>query len=259
MEPDFYRETFVSEDWDWWHVGRRRILARVLDRALRDEGLATRGLRLLDVGCGTGGTTAFLGAGHRVTGCEIEPQAARCSASRGLAVVRGTADALPFRTGSFDVVLCLDVLEHHEDDLAVAREIFRVAEPGGLVLATVPCFRFLWGPHDVLSHHVRRYVLPELTRLLQAAGGRVVRASYFNTLLFPVAALVQAGRRVARLGRPARPASDLPQGGPGPINSVLRGIFSSEAAWLARRDLPVGVSAFAVARAPGTARLREAA
>lgn len=250
MDPDFYRETFVSEDWDWWHVGRRRILARVLGRALRQAGLPDTGLRMLDVGCGTGGTTAFLGRGHRVTGCELDAQAAAFTRGRGLDVARGSVEALPFRDASFDLVTCLDVLEHHRDDLAVARETLRVLRPGGLLLVTVPCFGFLWGPHDVLSHHERRYVLPELTRLLERAGGEFLRASYFNAFLFPVAALVQFARRIARGGAEAKAASDLPQGGPGPVNAILREILAAEGPWLAGHRLPFGISAFAIARAP---------
>ena len=257
MEPAFYRETFVAEDWDWWHVGRRRILARVLERALSQAGLSPAGLEMLDVGCGTGGTTAFLGRGHRVTGCELQAEAATCCRRRGLeSVVRGSAEALPFRDATFDVVLCLDVLEHHEDDLAVARELRRVLRPGGVLLATVPCFPFLWGPHDVLSRHHRRYVLSGFVDLLERAGLSIDRASYFNTLLFPAVAAVQAGRRLLRGGRPAEAASDLPQGGPSAINAVLREIFAAEGPWLSRRRLPFGVSAFAVARAPGAAALR---
>jgi SAM-dependent methyltransferase len=251
MEPAFYRETFVAEDWDWWHVGRRRILARVLDRALSQAGLAPAGLEMLDVGCGTGGTTAFLGRGHRVTGCELDAEAATYSAGRGLqGVVRGSAEALPFRDRSFDVVLCLDVLEHHGDDLAVAREALRVLRPGGLLLVTVPCFGFLWGPHDVLSRHRRRYVLPGLLDVLRRAGFAIRRASYFNSLLFPAVAAVQSARRLMRRGRPAVAASDLPQGGPGPLNAVLREVFAAEGPWVSRHALPFGVSAFAVAQAP---------
>ncbi len=250
MESAFYGETFGSEDWDWWHVGRRRILSRVLRRGLAGAGLGGRTLDMLDVGCGTGGTTAYLSAGHAITGCDIETAALGACRSRGVTrVVRGSAAQLPFVDASFDVALCLDVLEHHEDDLAVSRELARVVRPGGLVLATVPCFGFLWGPHDVLSHHVRRYRMPGFLALLRRAGLNVLRASYFNTLLFPAAAAVQIGRRLLRGGEPVRPASDLPQGGPGLGNALLRATFSAEAPWLARFALPVGVSAFALARA----------
>jgi SAM-dependent methyltransferase len=248
MEPGFYRETFDAEDWDWWHVGRRRILARVLRRGLAQAGLPATGLDLLDVGCGPGGTTAFLGRGHRVVGCELDPAAAEMARRRGLDVVRASAEALPFRDAGFDAALCLDVLEHHADDAAVARETRRVLRPNGVLLATVPCFELLWGPHDVLSHHLRRYVLPALRRMLTSSGFRVLRSSYFNALLFPAAAAVQLARRAMRRGAAARAASDLPKR-PSLANALLRETFAAEGPWVSRLPLPFGISAFALAQA----------
>ena len=250
MEPAFYKEMFESEDWDWWHVGRRRVLARVLDRGLRAAGLPRTGASVLDVGCGTGGTTAYLTRGHRVTGCELEQQALRFCRRRGIErLVRASVERLPFRDECFDAALCLDVLEHHEDDVAVASEARRVLKPGGLLLATVPCFQFLWGPHDVLSHHLRRYSLRAFRDVMRRAGFAILRAGYFDTVLFPAAAAVQLARRVLRGSRPVRPASDLPHSMPRALNALLRGAFSAEAHVVGRVGLPFGISAFALGQA----------
>lgn len=250
MESAFYKETFESEDWDWWHVGRRRVLARVLERGLRASGLPASGASVLDVGCGTGGTTAYLTRGHVVTGCEKEQQALRFCRMRGIErLARASVERLPFRDRSFDAALCLDVLEHHEDDLAVAIETRRVLRPGGLLLATVPCFGFLWGPHDVLSHHLRRYSLRSFVDVMRRAGFAIMRASYFDTVLFPAAAAVQLVRRALRGSRPVEPASDLPHSMPRAVNALLRGAFSAEAPIVSRLPLPFGISAFALGRA----------
>lgn len=55
-----------------------------------------------------------------------------------LAMVRGDATDLPFDDGSFDLLVCLHVLEHIEDDRAAIREFFRVLAPGGRALIQVP-------------------------------------------------------------------------------------------------------------------------
>jgi len=254
MESSFYREHFDSEDRGWWHVGRRRVLRRVLRRALRDAGRDGDGVELLDVGCGTGGTTAFLAGDRSVTGCDVAVEALAYSGRRGIArLVRASAEALPFLGASFDVALVLDVLEHHADDLAVAREVRRVLRPGGVLLATVPAFDCLWGPHDVLVHHERRYRLSQLETVLEAAGFAIRRATYFNALLSPAVLAVQTLRRVLRRGRPAEPASDLPDRMPRAVNALLREIFAAESAWLAFGSLPFGVSALVVASAEETA------
>jgi len=251
MERDFYEETFRAESSSWWHLGRRAILAQVLEDSLSEDGLKGRDLTVLDVGCGTGGTTAFLAAGRRAVGCDASPDALLWARRRDLAgLVRGDAGALPFATASFDAALALDVLEHHDDDRAVAAEAWRVLRPGGLLLATVPAFRALWGPHDVLSHHRRRYRLGELTALLRSVGFEVRRATYFNTFLFPAVLALQQLRRVLRGGRPPEPASDLPRHMPGFVNAALARLFAAERFLVPHARLPFGVSALAVARRP---------
>lgn len=248
MERAFHAEASVKEDWDWWHAARRRVLSAVLRHELDALGLGGRSLDLVDVGCGTGGTTAGLSEGHAVIGCELAPEAARAGSARLAGrVVRATASALPLRDESCDLALALDVLEHFEDDAQVLREVARVLRPGGLIFATVPAFGFLWGPHDVYSHHFRRYRLPELASVLERSGFELIRGSYFNTLLFPAVAAVQLLRRWRRGSAPVESRTDLPQR-PGPLNALLRAIFGFESHWLPHARLPFGVSAFALAR-----------
>lgn len=257
MEPSFYREHHEGEDRDWWHVGRRRVLADVLAVALRDGALPPASLRVLDVGCGTGGTTAFLARSLGFTSlvaCDFAAEALAFTAGRGLKrLVRASAERLPFRDGSFDLVLALDVLEHHDDDVAVARELRRVLRPGGLALATVPAWAALWGPHDVIAHHRRRYRREQLEQVLAAGGLEVRRSSHFNALVFPGVWALQTARRLARRGRPALPASDNPRHMPRAMNALLRELLAGEGPWVSRRSLPFGVSLLALAAAPGGA------
>ena len=58
---------------------------------------------------------------------------------------------------SFDVVLLTDVLEHIEDDTRSAQRQFDCCEPGGIVVATVPAYQWLYSPRDAQHHHFRRY------------------------------------------------------------------------------------------------------
>ena len=90
----------------------------------------------------------------------------------------------------------LDVLEHIEDDRGALAEIRRVLRPGGTLLATVPAYRWMWGPQDEISHHYRRYVRDELSEKIEASGLRLRRATYFNTLLLPAVAAVRLAHRL---------------------------------------------------------------
>ncbi|WP_067723059.1 bifunctional 2-polyprenyl-6-hydroxyphenol methylase/3-demethylubiquinol 3-O-methyltransferase UbiG [Nocardia yamanashiensis] len=97
------------------------------------------GRRVLDVGCGGGFTTEFLdGRGASVSGVDPSPDliaAARRHAAetgRNIEYRVGAAEALPYPDAAFDIVTCVDVLEHVADPARSIREIARVLVPGGV-------------------------------------------------------------------------------------------------------------------------------
>jgi hypothetical protein len=102
----------------------------------------------------------------------------------------------------------------------------------------------MWSRHDELHHHKRRYTRRRVERLISATGLAPVRASYFNTLLFPLAAAVRLVKRALNIeGEDDR----MPSRG---LNALLRRVFSLEAHWLARAGLPFGLSIVAIAYRP---------
>lgn len=110
-----------------------------------------RPLHILDLGAGTGGVSAALAADgkHRVVAVDIvaneDLRKLRSAVRVDQAIA--TADALPFANESFDVVLCLETIEHLPDARAAAREMMRVLRSGGQVMITTPArLRFLWKP-----------------------------------------------------------------------------------------------------------------
>ena len=225
----------------WWHVGRRRMIARLL----RAAAPARRPLRVLDVGCGTGANLPLLAELGWAVG--VEPSAvglARCRA-QGHDVVGGSAVALPFPDQAFDVVTALDVIEHLDDDHAAAREAWRVLRPGGLFMVTVPAYRFLWSVHDEQLGHRRRYVASEVHQLLNVCGFEVLRRSYAIMFTFPAI----TGFRIAQGLLPAlarRGASYVHL--PGPLNGLLVRLLDAESLALSVVDLPVGTSVVALGR-----------
>jgi SAM-dependent methyltransferase len=151
--------------------------------------------------------------------------------------------------GAFDAVTLFDVIEHADDDAALLREARGFLAPGGIVFVTVPAFPFLWSRHDDLNHHRRRYVRKTLRAALEGAGLEVVRLTYFNTILFPAVAVVRGvAKLLPRGARPVAASADLRRG-TGLWNAPLRRLFASERHVLRRRDLPVGTSLLAIARA----------
>ena len=102
------------------------------------EGLPAGG-RLLDVGCGTGALVlAARAAGHEAIGVEPDPEMAALAGSRtGEEVVVAGLPELPYADDGFDAVVAGFVLNHVDDPRAGARELARVAAPGGVVRATI--------------------------------------------------------------------------------------------------------------------------
>ncbi len=103
---------------------------------LRREGAASTGLRVLDVGCGSKPYRPFFAGAAEYVGLDVP--------GNPDADVHGFVEDMPLENASFDLVLCIQVLEHVEDPAAAVRELHRVTKPGGRVLAST---------HGVMVYH----------------------------------------------------------------------------------------------------------
>jgi len=242
MEQHTYSIMYEVEGKHWWFAGRRHIIAGFVERACRDLGEVRP--RILDVGCGTGANLQMLSRFGVAEGVDVSVAALDFCRARGLAKVKqGAAESLPYEDAAFDLVTGLDVVEHLDDDIAGLKEMRRVLRPGGRAVLFVPAFMFLWGVQDDISHHRRRYTLPDLKRKLREAGLTVERATYANLTFF---APILLGRQLMRLigWRPASENNITISA----LNGLLGRIFSVESWWLRRLNFPFGVSIVCVAK-----------
>src|ERR1039457_641580 len=214
MDQRLMKAMLEVDEHHWWYRGRRRIIRAELDRLPLAPGAV-----VLDAGCGSGGTleeAARYGEGH---GIELNPDAAPAGQSRRCGEVRvGRLEELPWEAGTFDLITCLDVIEHTPDDRVTLSELRRVTKPGGWMLVTVPAYQALWSLHDEANHHYRRYGRRTLREAAHAAGWTVIRMSSFNSLLLAPAAVVRLLQR--RVGTHEGYTNDLNLG-PRWLNSVL--------------------------------------
>jgi SAM-dependent methyltransferase len=242
MEQHTYSIMYEVEGKHWWFAGRRHIIAGFVERACRDLGKLRP--RILDVGCGTGANLQMLSRFGVAEGVDVSVAALDFCRARGLAEVKqGAAESLPYEDAAFDLVTGLDVVEHLDDDIAGLKEMRRVLLPGGRAVLFVPAFMFLWGVQDDISHHRRRYTLPDLKSKLREAGLTVERATYANLTFF---APILMGRLLMRLigWRPASENNITISA----LNGLLGRIFSVESWWLRRLNFPFGVSIVCVAK-----------
>ena len=84
-----------------------------------------------------------------------------------------------------DTVVCLNVLEHLEDDAAVLAGFHRLLPPGGRLVLQVPNYPALYGSLDETYGHFRRYTRRSIAACVAGAGFRVVHLRYFNPLAIP--------------------------------------------------------------------------
>ena len=227
----------------WWYTARRRILSGLIARVVRPPANA----RILEVGCGTGHNLAMLGQFGTVDASELDDQARSLASERLGRPVANAAlpDLSMFEASSYDLIALLDVLEHVPDDSAALAAIRSCLKPGGALIVAVPANPWMWSAHDVAHHHHRRYRRRELAELARRSGFAVELLSPFNTLLFPLIAVVRlAGRAIGR-----ESADDAMP--PALANRILAGIFGFERGLIGRIPLPFGVSLVAVLRRPG--------
>jgi SAM-dependent methyltransferase len=246
MEREQYSIMARREERHWWYAGMRRVALAVLDSVLDGQ----RDLRILDAGCGTGGTTVELSRFGQVVGIDLAWEALEPAGDRGLTrLARASIERLPFRTASFDAVTSFEVVYHLgvSSDMCALEEIRRVLKPGGLFLLRVPAHDWLRGEHDRLVHTRHRYSRAEVRRKLEDAAFKVEQLSWANTVLFPPAVAKRLIERFTLDSAGGEP--DLWQP-PGVINALLESAVAVESLAIPRRlPLPFGLSVLAVARA----------
>lgn len=240
MDRDVYQRIRELEQAHWWFTARREILAD----QIAGLGLGP-GARVLEVGCGTGGNLEMLARFGAVSAIEPDAEArAYASAKSGIEIQEGLLpDRLPRFEAPFDLIASFDVIEHVDDDVGSLRALSRLLKPGAPLIATVPANAWMWSDHDVRHHHKRRYDLAGFKAAIRQAGLEVQKATYFNTLLFPLIGAVRLAKSALRLHGGDDEA--MPDAG---LNKALHRVFAAERGLLRQGDLPFGVSILLIAR-----------
>ena len=148
------------------------------------------GKRVLEVGSGVGNQTRFFADRERVVASDVEVHYVRELKARfenrtnvKVASYRfplAEADRAELLAEKLDTVVCMNVLEHIEDDAATLRDFASVLPAGGRLVLLVPSLKALYGSLDVHLHHFRRYEKDELEKLVKAAGFEVEKVRFLN-------------------------------------------------------------------------------
>lgn len=181
MELSRYDILYKNEADFWWFKGRRILLERIL-KNIPDKSL----LKILDTGSCTGYNLHLLNKYGKAYGVDVEKKAVEYCKKRGFErmTLLKNGMKLPFKSNSFDIVTCLDVLEHIKEDGDYLKELSRVLKPKGKLIIFVPAIQLLWSQLDVKSYHQRRYTISELNKKAKKTKFYIKEIKYFNYILF---------------------------------------------------------------------------
>jgi glycosyltransferase involved in cell wall biosynthesis len=205
------------------------------------------GQRVLEIGSGIGNLTRYLAGRELVVATDLNPRYLRLLANTFERHTR--VQVQPLDLGDFDpavlapyridTVVCLNVLEHIEDDRRALRRLWETLVPGGRLVLLVPAHQRLYGAIDRAIHHYRRYERAGLTERLTEAGFEVAHVQFFNRL-----GVLGWYANSVLLRRTRVPGVQLR------LQNLLVPLLRAESAL----DLPFGLSLITIGRKPGPAR-----
>jgi glycosyltransferase involved in cell wall biosynthesis len=175
---------------------RRMAMLAPYNRWLHERFESYLGQRILEVGSGVGNQTRFfLDGRERIIASDVEPHYVRELIGRfgdrtnvRIASYRFPLDdaaRTELRDERIDTIVCMNVLEHIEDDNGTLHDFAQVLPSGGRLVLLVPSLKALYGTLDVHLHHFRRYAQDELRGKVSAAGFEIDTMRFLNRPAVP--------------------------------------------------------------------------
>lgn len=234
MDPSHLTQLVELEDNYWWHIAKRKLVLRLLQRFAPPPG------RLVEGGIGSGrNLVEFRQLGYDVTGFDLMPESVEHVHQRGIEDVRvhDLADVWPVDEGSLHAVVLLDVLEHIEDPVQVLSHVRDALADDGAVFITVPAYPWLYSRWDEQLGHYRRYTIREFRRQANESGFRVQWLNHWNSFTLPAAMAVRGWEKI----RPQRNQPDFPEVS-GLTNRLLLTAAAAERCCMNVAGIPAGLS-----------------
>ena len=147
MKNSAYAEMFAVEDVHWWYVGLHDLVITITNKLMPQQYL-----KILDVGCGTGGLLSILGkVGYDVEGLDYSEDALEYCHKRGLKnVFKADINDWHPSQNTYDVITSFDVLSHEwiKDENKILISLANGLKDQGVVMLNYPAFPILRRKHD---------------------------------------------------------------------------------------------------------------
>lgn len=240
MDTHTYAIEHEVEKTHWWFQGRRYLFRKVINKLN-----LSKSARIMDVGSSSGTNLRLLKSMgfSNYHGLDVSKEAQKFCEEKGLGkvyIADVQKDALT--ENHYDLILLTDVLEHLQEDGETISRMHKYLKDAGYLLITVPCFQSLWGPQDIVAHHLRRYKKSHIKQMLKNRSFEIITDYHFNFLLFLPIWLM---RKILLKTKSIQNENELNTPF---INFILKLLFRLDC-WLAPHLLPpFGVSALILAR-----------
>lgn len=242
MDKSEYSLMYRSEEKLWWYKSLREIINFYIKKH------ASKKNKILDAGCGTGMNIFFLRSkGYDVKGIDLSPDAIAFCKRRGLKnVTLGNITKTPYTSGSFNVIISLDVLGHLDASSRkkTINEFYRLLKPNGFIIMQCAAFEVLRSQHDKVVHLENRFTRSELKKMLSPKNWRIVKVSYRFFLLFFLIATIKFLKKISSRHK-AKGDVYLPNK---LVNSALFAVQKIEDKLLPYISYPLGISIFMIAQ-----------
>ncbi len=241
MESQFEKQYRLFEiDW-WWFMGRHDLIYKIFS-VLKSDNEKEKN-KVLEIGCSSGENSKIFNNLIDYYGIDISLGAIKTGNENIKTLILGDAGFIPFKDKTFEMVLFLDVLEHLDEEKSAIDEAYRVLKDDGHLLILVPAFNFLWGGHDILNEHKRRYTRDRLIKVIDNKF-YISKISYWNFFLFIPIVFMKIIKRFSN-----KQTSDFTKIPNKMNNIILVNLLKIENYIILKgMNLPIGVSILCVCR-----------
>jgi SAM-dependent methyltransferase len=235
MQKPQYKIMAGLEDSHWWFLAKRQYIKSLLP-------VPAGNLQILDIGCGTGGTTQFLKQWGEVYGIEQSKFAFPYLNKRNIQYASASIEKYAIPRNKYQLVCLFDVLYHKNiiDDQAVLNKIYAALRSGGLLCITDCALPLFTSHHDVVMNARERYTRKEMVAKVEEAGFYILRSSYIYFFVF----ILFVFQRTLDKFFPISTVTTMPK----VINNALLSLCKL-GAWVLRYiSLPIGSSIIIIAQ-----------
>ncbi len=182
MQKEEFNKINELENSHWWYVGTREISFSILSKYLPKK----EGLKILDIGCGTGGNLKELSKFGEAYGIDLDPYAIGICKKNGFKCEVGDLRDLKQKEDSFDLITLYDVLNQidYETIPVVLSDIKNALKKDGLLVFREPAIKTVSGKHDLYVNIKFRSEKSDIHALLKNAGLEILYSTHINFLLF---------------------------------------------------------------------------